>query len=89
MQTTLRSSVNFSGTGLHTGAEVNMSVHPASAEYGIWFRRTDVEDKNALIPARWDAVSDTKLCTRITNAADVSVSTVEHVLAALAGCGVH
>jgi UDP-3-O-[3-hydroxymyristoyl] N-acetylglucosamine deacetylase len=81
--------VTFSGTGLHTGAEINMSVHPASAEYGIWFHRTDVEDRNALIPARWDAVSDTQLCTRITNAADVSVSTVEHVLAALAGCGIH
>ena len=89
LQTTLKSSVTFSGTGLHTGAEVRMSVHPASAEYGIWFHRTDVEDKNALIPARWDAVTDTQLCTRISNADGVSVATVEHLLAALAGCGVH
>lgn len=66
-----------------------MSVHPASAEYGIWFRRTDIEDRDAFIPARWDAVTDTQLCTRISNADGVSVSTVEHVLAALAGCGVH
>ncbi|MGI9390502.1 MAG: UDP-3-O-acyl-N-acetylglucosamine deacetylase [Boseongicola sp.] len=89
MQTTLKSSVTFSGTGLHTGAEVHMSVHPASAEYGIWFRRTDIEHCDAFIPARWDAVTDTQLCTRISNADGVSVSTVEHVLAALAGCGIH
>jgi UDP-3-O-[3-hydroxymyristoyl] N-acetylglucosamine deacetylase len=66
-----------------------MSIHPASAEYGIWFRRTDVEDRDALIPARWDCVSDTQLNTRISNNAGVSVSTVEHLMAALAGCGVH
>ena len=89
LQTTVKSSVTFKGTGLHTGVEVRMSVHPASAEYGIWFQRTDVEGKDALIPARWDAVTDTQLCTRIANADGVSVSTVEHLLAALAGCGVH
>ncbi len=89
MQTTLKSPVSFAGTGLHTGRAVRMTVHPASAEYGIWFRRSDVEDRDALIPARWDAVSDTQLCTRISNAQGVSVSTVEHIMAALAGCGVH
>ena len=89
LQTTLKSSVTFTGTGLHTGVGVRMSVHPASAEYGIWFRRTDVDVRDALIPARWDAVTDTQLCTRISNSDGVSVSTVEHVLAALVGCGVH
>lgn len=66
-----------------------MTIHPASAEYGIWFRRTDVEDRDPFIPARWDAVSDTRLNTRIENGDGVSVSTIEHVMAALAGCGVH
>lgn len=66
-----------------------MTIHPASANYGIWFRRTDVADADPLVPARWDAVVDTRLCTRLANAAGVSVSTVEHVMAALAGCGVH
>lgn len=89
MQTTLRSSVSFSGTGLHTGRVVRLTVHPASAEYGIWFRRTDVEDRDDLIPARWDAVGDTRLNTRIENADGVSVATIEHLMAALAGCGVH
>lgn len=65
-----------------------MVVHPASAEYGIWFRRTDIVDGDNIIPARWDAVSDTQLCTRISNDAGVSVSTVEHIMAALAGCGI-
>lgn len=66
-----------------------MTINPASAEYGIWFRRTDVEGRDDLVPARWDAVTDTQLNTRIENADGVSVSTIEHVMAALAGCGVH
>ncbi|SMX33854.1 UDP-3-O-[3-hydroxymyristoyl] N-acetylglucosamine deacetylase [Actibacterium lipolyticum] len=66
-----------------------MVVRPASAEYGIWFRRTDVVGVDPLIPARWDAVTPSKLCTLLVNDAGVSVSTVEHVMAALAGCGIH
>ncbi|WP_413718655.1 UDP-3-O-acyl-N-acetylglucosamine deacetylase [Silicimonas sp. MF1-12-2] len=89
MQNTIKSSVTFTGTGLHSGRVVRMTIHPASAEYGIWFRRTDVEDRDAFVPARWDAVTDTRLNTRIENADGVSVSTIEHVMAALAGCGVH
>lgn len=65
-----------------------MTINPASAEYGIWFRRTDVVDCDALVPARWDAVVDAKLCTRIANSAGIEVSTIEHVMAALAGTGV-
>ena len=89
VQTTLKSSVTFTGAGLHTGRRVRMTIQPASAEYGIWFHRTDVEDRDALIPARWNAVDDTQLCTRIANGDGVTVSTIEHVMAALAGCGVH
>ena len=65
MQNTIKSSVTFTGTGLHSGRVVRMTIHPASAEYGIWFRRTDVEDRDAFVPARWDAVTDTRLNTRI------------------------
>ncbi len=89
MQTTLKSSVTFKGLGLHTGRIVRMTIQPASAEYGIWFHRTDIEDRDAMIPARWNAVNDTQLCTKIANDSGVSVSTIEHVMAALAGCGVH
>lgn len=89
MQTTVKSPVTFTGTGLHTGRTVRVVVNPASAEYGIWFHRTDVSDRNPMIPARWDAVTNTDLNTRISNSDDVSVSTIEHLMAALAGCGVH
>ena len=89
LQTTLKSAVTFTGTGLHTGKVVRVTVLPASAEYGVWFERTDITDRDPLVPARWDAVSNTDLNTRISNADDVSVSTIEHLMAALAGCGVH
>ena len=89
LQTTLKHPVRFSGVGLHSGATVTMIVHPASAEYGIWFRRSDLASDN-LISAHWANVDpNAQLCTRISNEAGVSVSTVEHVMAALAGCGVH
>ncbi|MGL6208910.1 MAG: UDP-3-O-acyl-N-acetylglucosamine deacetylase [Paracoccaceae bacterium] len=89
MQNTLKSAAAFAGTGLHSGAPVRMVVRPASADYGIWFRRTDVTDRDALIPAHWDAVVASKLCTMVANADDVSVSTIEHIMAALAGLGIH
>ncbi|MDH5529350.1 MAG: UDP-3-O-acyl-N-acetylglucosamine deacetylase [Paracoccaceae bacterium] len=89
MQTTLRSSVTFSGVGLHSGRPARMVLRPASAEYGIWFRRTDVIGTDAVIPAHWDAVTSARLCTVIGNAAGVTVSTIEHIMAALVGCGIH
>ncbi|WP_128253575.1 UDP-3-O-acyl-N-acetylglucosamine deacetylase [Falsirhodobacter deserti] len=89
MQRTLKSAVSFSGLGLHTGRPVRMIVRPASADYGIWFRRTDLTLGDTLIPARWDAVIPSKLCTLLENPEGASVSTVEHVMAALAGCGIH
>lgn len=89
MQTTLRSRISFTGFGLHSGRSARVTVHPASADYGIWFKRTDLHFGDRLVPARWDAVEATALCTRIVNGAGVGVSTIEHVMAALAGCGVH
>lgn len=94
VQTTLSSSVTLSGTGLHSGRPARLVVHPARAEHGIWFRRTDLgasglAGRDPLIPARWNAVSPSRLCTRLVNAAGVEVSTVEHLMAALAGVGVH
>ena len=89
MQNTVKSAVTFTGKGLHTGTSVRMTVRPASADYGIWFRRTDISDTDAMVPARWDAVTPSRLCTVIENAAGISVSTIEHIMAALSGCGVH
>ncbi|OAN72718.1 UDP-3-O-acyl-N-acetylglucosamine deacetylase [Seohaeicola saemankumensis] len=89
MQHTLKSAVRFDGVGLHSGKPAHMVIHPAAAEHGIWFRRSDVLFGDAMIPARWDAVRQSPLCTLLENQAGVTVSTVEHVMAALAGCGVH
>jgi len=89
LQHALKSPVTFTGVGLHTGVPVRMRLLPASADYGIWFKRTDVSDRDAMIPAHWDAVVPSKLCTLVRNEAGVSVSTIEHIMAALAGCGVH
>jgi UDP-3-O-[3-hydroxymyristoyl] N-acetylglucosamine deacetylase len=89
VQSTLKAAVTFSGQGLHTGKPVRMVVRPASADYGVWFKRVDVTDRDQLIAARWDRVTDSRLCTIIENDAGVSVSTIEHVMAALSGCGIH
>jgi len=89
VQTTIRSAVTFQGVGLHSGAPVRMTIHPASANYGIWFRRTDIDSLDPLVPARWDAVVSSRLCTLIANRAGTTVSTIEHIMAALAGTGIH
>ncbi len=89
LQTTLKNKFNLIGTGLHTGRPVRMSVSPAAADTGVVFVRSDISDRSNRISASFRAVTDTKLCTRISNADGVSVSTVEHLMAALAGCGVH
>jgi len=85
---TLAGPVAVSGVGLHSGANVTLTLLPAGADNGIWFRRSDVTGRDPMIPARWDHVVDTRLCTVLGNAAGVMVSTVEHLMAALAGMGV-
>ena len=85
-QHTLKNSIYCSGTGLHSGARVALSLHPAKPDTGIVFRRADIGGADAGISARYDQVSDTRLCTTVTNETGVSVATVEHLMAALAGC---
>jgi UDP-3-O-[3-hydroxymyristoyl] N-acetylglucosamine deacetylase len=89
VQNTLIRSVTFTGVGLHSGAPVTMTVHPAAEDHGICFRRTDVVTGDAQVPALWDAVVPSRLCTLVANAAGVSVSTIEHIMAALAGSAIH
>ena len=88
MQKTVKAPVKFRGVGLHSGENATMVVNPASAEYGIWFRRVDVRGRDQMIPALWNYVLDSRLCTKIENEDGVSVSTIEHIMAALAGCGI-
>lgn len=87
MQTTLKRAITLVGMGLHSGRPARLVLRPAT-EGGIRFRRVDVKDRDNLIPARYDRVTDTTLCTLVSNEAGVSVGTVEHLMAALAGTGV-
>lgn len=91
MQTTLKRAITLTGRGLHSGRPTRATLAPAPAGSGIWFRRTDSSGAPADpdIPARWDLVEQVPLCTRLVNKSGVSVSTVEHLMAALAGCGIH
>lgn len=86
-QQTLKTAICCTGTGLHTGSRVNVSLRPAPADTGIIFRRSDI---GADIPARFDHVSDTRLCTVISLAErpEARVGTVEHLMAALGATGI-
>lgn len=87
MRTTLKREATLLGTGLHSGRPARLALRPVRSG-GIRFRRVDVTDRPNLIPARHDLVSDTTLCTVLSNADGVSVATIEHLMAALAGTGV-
>ncbi|WP_371223398.1 UDP-3-O-acyl-N-acetylglucosamine deacetylase [Roseovarius sp. 2305UL8-3] len=89
MQTTIQSQIDFTGVGLHSGVRAVLRILPAMPGHGIVFRRTDVPAGQGEIPARWDLVHQSPLCTKLVNEHDVSISTVEHVMAALVGCGIH
>lgn len=85
---TLKAAIGCVGIGLHSGARVSLQLAPAAPGSGIVFRRTDL---GVEIPARFDHVADTRLCTVLSQYADGSgarIATVEHVMAALAGAGV-
>lgn len=85
-QKTLKHPIRATGIGLHSGIPVTMRLCPAAPGTGIRFRRTDVTGVDPVVPARWDRVADTRLCTLLANADGVSVGTVEHLMAALVGC---
>lgn len=89
LQKTLKSKVTLKGVGLHSGEPVTLVVHPSAVNTGIWMRRVDVTDRDAFVPAIWDAAEHSPLCTRLVNVDGVSVSTVEHLMAGLAGCGIN
>ncbi|TNE58559.1 MAG: UDP-3-O-acyl-N-acetylglucosamine deacetylase [Alphaproteobacteria bacterium] len=80
--------VSCTGIGLHTGQEVTMTLHPAPVDTGIVFDRIDLTLEDTRIPARFDHVGETMLGTVVANQAGASVSTVEHLMAALAGLGI-
>jgi len=86
-QKTISSETSFKGVGLHSGLETEVRIIPAAENYGIVFKRTDL-NKNNIIKANFKNVSSAKLCTTLQNEFGTSVSTVEHLLAALYIIGV-
>ena len=87
-QHTVRTTARFAGTGVHTGAYTRVDVRPAATNSGIVFVRTDVRDRDNVVPATGEAVCKTQLGTVIGNAAGVTVATIEHLMAAFAMLGV-
>jgi UDP-3-O-[3-hydroxymyristoyl] N-acetylglucosamine deacetylase len=85
LQKTLKNAIRCRGVGLHGGRDASLVLKPAPADHGIVFRRVDLEAGRGDIPARWDRVVDTQLCTRIANEHGAQVATIEHLMAALAG----
>ncbi|MCX6332294.1 MAG: bifunctional UDP-3-O-[3-hydroxymyristoyl] N-acetylglucosamine deacetylase/3-hydroxyacyl-ACP dehydratase [Bacteroidetes bacterium] len=85
-QHTLNNSISISGTGLHTGVLVDMTLNPANPGYGIQFQRIDLPNK-PIIKADCDLVTDTSRGTTL-QVGDAKISTVEHILAALVGMGI-
>jgi UDP-3-O-[3-hydroxymyristoyl] N-acetylglucosamine deacetylase len=87
MQRTLKAAIDCVGIGLHSGHRVALTLRPAPANHGIVFRRRDL---GADIPARFDLVADSRLCTVLAHPtiAEARIGTVEHLMAALHGIGI-
>ena len=86
-QKTLKKSLKFEGIGLHSGKKVVMTLIPARPNTVIIFKRSDLKINN-LIHSSVFNVSSASYCTKLTNENGVSVSTVEHLMAALCGLGI-
>ena len=86
-QKTLKKEINLSGVGLHSGNNVNIKLIPQRPNTGIYFKRTDLNSNNIIYPSVFN-VSSASFCTKISNEYGVSVSTIEHLMAALYGKGV-
>ena len=85
-QRTLNKAASCSGIGLHSGKTVQLTLKPASINHGIKFVRKDLPD-NPSIPARFNCVVDTSLAT-VIGSNGVIVSTIEHLMACLAGLSI-
>ena len=86
-QKTLSKKISFKGIGIHTGQAVNLTINPASPNSGIIFKRVDLKNNN-IVHANYLNVTNTMLCTTISNEYGVKVSTIEHLMGALYGVGV-
>jgi UDP-3-O-[3-hydroxymyristoyl] N-acetylglucosamine deacetylase len=87
-QHTLAGPAIFAGIGLHTGAHVRVSIRPAAVDTGVVFVRGDIRDRDNRVPVHGDAVVQTRLGTVIGNPCGVTVSTIEHLMAAMAALNI-
>lgn len=85
---TFQNPIGCVGIGLHSGAKTRLTFKPAPVGTGIVFRRVDITDRNNEIPATYDHVVDTRMCSCIANSDGVSVGTIEHLMGALSGFGI-
>ena len=86
-QKTISDKISLQGVGIHTGKKVKINIIPASPNTGIIFKRVDLI-KNNIIIANYANVTNTLLCTTISNEYGVSVSTIEHLMGAFYGIGI-
>ena len=86
-QKTINRDIIFRGVGLHSGANVTMTVKPAKPNSGILFKRVDLKENNIVVPNIFN-VSSAVFCTTIANESGVSISTIEHLMGALYGLGI-
>ena len=87
-QKTIENSVELEGKGLHTGIDVKICLKSAEIDTGILFKRTDVEFEKSIVEANYKNVTSPILCTKIKNSHGVTVSTIEHLMAAFYGEGI-
>jgi UDP-3-O-[3-hydroxymyristoyl] N-acetylglucosamine deacetylase len=85
-QRTLKTVTRCSGVALHSGEEVAIALHPAPIDTGIVFRRLDRPGSE--VRASWRHVVDAPMCTALADDAGNRIATIEHLLAAFAGCGI-
>jgi len=86
-QKTIKEKIDLKGVGLHNGVEVNLTIKPSEPNTGIIFKRVDINSNN-IIHANFKNVVEPILCTKLKNENGVTVSTVEHLMAAFYGEGI-
>ena len=87
-QRTIKNKVSCFGVGLHSGLTVSLNLVPADEDAGIIFKRTDIAGESAYVEGTYANVTNTMLGTTLSNEHNVQVATIEHLMAALWGCGI-
>jgi UDP-3-O-[3-hydroxymyristoyl] N-acetylglucosamine deacetylase len=87
-QKTLKAPIHCTGIGLHSGVKAALSLRPAPADTGIRFRRLDGVGGPVEIAAHWSNALESPLCTTLGDGKNTTILTVEHLMSALAGCGI-